>query len=365
MNGLRILGFIGLVCLSAAAVAAESVAPKAAEPMNISDFKGKSGEELDRMLKSEIVYRASLGRADDVQLLLDHGASANEISAEGTPVLSLAAARLDAEALAVAKLLLQNGANINAKDKKGQNALFHAVRSGTLDMLQLLLASKIDYYAADNKGAIARNLAYDMNRKEFADAMDEFVRAEGERIRKQYEAFNQTVSDRDKQQALSREEQAAQEKAILAAEQAVIHAKHAKHSSPEFKSALENLSYSNCAFQYWSYVRVTKQKSELSETELDAAIDAQRQQIESIIHTLVDEYAVYGPYIDMLSDKSKQLIFAKIDNMPSKIERFQQGIGKSEDMKTRCTDISKHWKEMPVEKKKDPTPARRPSSLSR
>src|SRR5689334_8205989 len=38
-------------------------------------------------LKSELVYRTNLGRADDVKLLLQQGASANETNPEGVPLL--------------------------------------------------------------------------------------------------------------------------------------------------------------------------------------------------------------------------------------------------------------------------------------
>lgn len=357
---MKIFSLICILAVIARPVYAETVPEKLAKPMAIVDFRDKSPEVLAQLLKAEIIYRASLGRADDVIWLLEHGASANESNKEGIPALSLASARRDEESLAVVSALLKYGASINQQDKQGQNALFYAVRSGRLDMASLLLKNKIDYYAADKKGNIARNIALQMGKKDFAEMLDNFVKAETARVRKQYDDINTVVGKQYKQQEddkLSAEERAqaelARQKAALEAEQAQIKQKQEKQNSVEFKRALETLAFNNCAFQYWSYVQATKQKSELENGALDDEIALYRQQLDSASQLLIDEYATYVPYIEMLSDKSKQLVFAQIDAMPSKIERFQQGIGKKEDMQTRCENISKHWKEMPLEKKKE------------
>ena len=78
--------------------------------------------------QTEIIYRANLGRADDIKLLLKDGADANQKDDKGTPLICLAAGRADEESANVITVLLAAGADINAKDRGGQNALFYAAR---------------------------------------------------------------------------------------------------------------------------------------------------------------------------------------------------------------------------------------------
>src|SRR5689334_19841495 len=81
-------------------------------------------------LKSELVYRTNLGSAEDVGLLLKQGANANEVNNDGTPLIALASARRDKEGINVIETLLKGGADLNAKDARGQTALFYAARNG-------------------------------------------------------------------------------------------------------------------------------------------------------------------------------------------------------------------------------------------
>ncbi|MDE3060878.1 MAG: ankyrin repeat domain-containing protein [Pseudomonadota bacterium] len=155
-----------------------------------------SAMAADAKVHSEIVYRANLGRADDVKLLLKQGASAKDKDDNGTPLVSLAAARKDPEGLNVLKVLLDSGADINARDIKGQTPLFYAASKGNLNTVRYLLSKGIDYYALDNNGDIARTIAFNAGHKDIVEAMDNFVKAQTEKRKAEYEHFKEQSAKR-------------------------------------------------------------------------------------------------------------------------------------------------------------------------
>lgn len=53
------------------------------------------------------------------------------------------------------KFVIDNGAEISLKNKKGETALFYAVRSGNIDVLKLLITNGADINAKDNQGQTA------------------------------------------------------------------------------------------------------------------------------------------------------------------------------------------------------------------
>ena len=130
----------------------------------------------DESVRSEIVYRASFGRADDIKLLVAQGASPDQVNGNGTPILAVAAVRTDPEAANVIGALLDLGAHINASDPKGQNALFYAAKSGNVEIVNLLLERKIDLQAVDANGNNARAEAAAAGHQNIIDAMDAFVK---------------------------------------------------------------------------------------------------------------------------------------------------------------------------------------------
>ena len=141
-----------------------------------------AGYGVEEAIRAEIVYRASFGRADDIRLLVDKGASPNQPNADGVPIIAVAAVRSDPEALNVIKMLIELRANINAADPKGQNALFYAARAGNVDVVNLLLAYKIDNLAFDANGDTARTVATKSGHQDVVFALDDFAQNKNVRV---------------------------------------------------------------------------------------------------------------------------------------------------------------------------------------
>ncbi len=95
---------------------------------------------------SVLTAAVAKGPIDLVQLLIRKGASVNTPGAYGQTALMFAAER---GSLAIAKLLLDNQANVNAvqRDVEGRTVLYYAVKQGSLEVVKLLLDRDINVNA--------------------------------------------------------------------------------------------------------------------------------------------------------------------------------------------------------------------------
>lgn len=101
-----------------------------------------------------LIYAAGVGHADVAKLLLDKGANIEAKAKDkwGGTALIYAAMYGNAD---VVKLLLDKGANIEAKDNNGETALFWAAESGYADTVKLLLDRCANIEAKEDDGSTA------------------------------------------------------------------------------------------------------------------------------------------------------------------------------------------------------------------
>jgi ankyrin repeat protein len=90
----------------------------------------------DRNARTALMVAAEWGQTDMVRWLLTYGAGPNERTNTGDTPLTLTADGLDY--VGTARLLLQNGAQINARNKKGQTALMLATTRKNRKIVELL-----------------------------------------------------------------------------------------------------------------------------------------------------------------------------------------------------------------------------------
>jgi ankyrin repeat protein len=92
------------------------------------------------------------GRTETAQYLIMHGAEVNSPSVNETRVMPLHSAAAGRH-LDVVRLLLANGADVNAEQQGGFTALHAAAQNGQVEMIQLLLANgaKVDTLTFDRK----------------------------------------------------------------------------------------------------------------------------------------------------------------------------------------------------------------------
>jgi len=120
---------------------------------NVSDFlKPKSDEEIDNSLlqlnqgqkNTELIIASVKGNIDIVKILIKNGADINAASPTKETALMYAAMRGNKD---VVEILIKNGADINIKDTHGNTALIYAARNITRnndDIVELLIKSGAD-----------------------------------------------------------------------------------------------------------------------------------------------------------------------------------------------------------------------------
>lgn len=325
--------------------------------------------------QNEIVYRTNLGRAEDVILLIESGASPNQTDKEGIPVLLLAAARKDPEGVNVVKALVEKGADINITDAKKQTALFYAARNGNAAIVQYLLDMKIDYYATDKSGNVARTVAYNAKHPEIVALMDRHITEQAKAINQQYVELNKTLEARYKELAEQAQKQREQSGGnpetspkpdthiIPNPEQTPV--PDSQPTSVQLPSDVEgeydtinlfpeqneavplmqDLAFENCAFQYWSFCRDMKQTSQYKGNDLDGIIDQHKQKVANLSEDIMLVYFLEKKYIERVSNNAKRRVFDQLQSMPSKIYRFEHGVCQTPDLMTRCEEVSKRWNE--------------------
>jgi ankyrin repeat protein len=105
--------------------------------MKCFDLLVKSADR-DTLNAATTLLAPPLGNAEALKLLLDHGADANAKDQGGAPLLALAAAS-DTLPIEAIRALLDGGADVNAKDARGKTALDIARQRGATPITDLLL----------------------------------------------------------------------------------------------------------------------------------------------------------------------------------------------------------------------------------
>jgi len=117
--------------------------------------------------RTALHFAVAARQANLVELLLANYAYVDALSSSGTP-LQVASEMGFAD---IAELLLDKGADVNAKGKDGFTPLHFAAAYGHADVAQLLIAGKADLRAKDSQGRTPADLAAEYKHSEVADLL--------------------------------------------------------------------------------------------------------------------------------------------------------------------------------------------------
>uniref|UniRef100_UPI00387FB281 Transcription factor ETV6,DARPin n=1 Tax=synthetic construct TaxID=32630 RepID=UPI00387FB281 len=107
-------------------------------------------------LGKKLLEAARAGQDDEVRILMANGADVNATDNDGYTPLHLAASNGHLE---IVEVLLKNGADVNASDLTGITPLHAAAATGHLEIVEVLLKHGADVNAYDNDGHTPLHLA--------------------------------------------------------------------------------------------------------------------------------------------------------------------------------------------------------------
>lgn len=114
---------------------------------------------------------AYFGHTDVVALLIENGADVNQVSNNGMEVAPLHAAVAHRH-MPITKILLEHGANANARQKLGVTALHSAAHQGDSEIIELLLKYQADREAEMDNGKKPVDLAIEVNHPELVHILN-------------------------------------------------------------------------------------------------------------------------------------------------------------------------------------------------
>jgi ankyrin repeat protein len=139
------------------------------EQLKLHIARGADLNKADKSNMTTLVQAILASRVEVVKVLVEAGANVDQASVLGPP-LAVAAGRAKLE---IAGVLVDGGADVNAKDRSGKTALISAAEMGQQELVELLVAKGADVNVTDKQGRTALTVA-----RRFPDVAD-FLREKG------------------------------------------------------------------------------------------------------------------------------------------------------------------------------------------
>lgn len=225
-------------------------------------------------------------------------------------------------------MLVEEGADINKTNPRGQNALFYAAKAGNGEVVEYLLSKDIHYTAADPVGNNARIIAYQSGHSDIVDILDNFVRKRNDKISQQSKEVSKEIADRHK---------AYNEAVELENQKAAI------SESDRAQSAIRELSFASCAASYWEFCSSVKQPTELNAQDILNNISTLNSRVIEFSTRLSLEHNIGGDVSQNVKIVSGDKIRSQLSAFASNEARRDDGVGTIDDMTKRCRSIADTW----------------------
>jgi len=269
--------------------------------MTMPAHGGQPSKPMHKTLKDEVVYRVSLGKPEDVKMLVERLGNPNAVDNMGWPLLAIAASRTDEAALDVVKALVELGADVNYHGGRMNYPLMFAVQSGQPEVVKYLLEQGANYRVTDPYGVKVVDFARQSGNEEVIDLIET--------------AINEDVMN------LAR-----------------------VRSQKYLDKITRELAFHACAMQYYTYYYASEQDP-IPKSQQKATLKKHKHKVGRSIGDLTTLFRVPKPETDEIFHEARSRIFNELENLISNRWRRIKGVGKPGDMEERCNRLTEEWHE--------------------
>lgn len=247
-------------------------------------------------LDDDLLYRINFGSAEDVKLLLDKGANPNAKTKQGETALVVAIQRNDKESAGIAQALIDKGANLDVTDKAGNAPIFNAIRYKQPLIAKALLLKGANFHAKNAQGITVLDFATQNGDKDTAQLVQSFI---------------------DKENAYA-----------------------SSLRTPErYKEIVAQYAIDSCLYQYWSYFLASRQAPE-KDADTQKKVNAIKQDLHDLIVQIQKYYATASTQeLNDVANQAVSKIYTALDSLISNSNRTEKGVGSDADAKARCEKI--------------------------
>jgi ankyrin repeat protein len=247
-------------------------------------------------LDDDMLYRINFGSAEDVRVLLEKGANPNARNKQGETPLEIAIERNDSESSGIAMALIEKGADIDARDKNGNPPIIDAIRYKQFRVVKELLSRGVDFHTKSSDGI----------------ALIDYAKVDGD---PETVKMIQDLIDKENAYAAS------------------------LRDPNRFKDIVQIYTMDSCLYQYWSYFYSSRQAPE-KDIETKKKIDGVKKAITDLITQIQQYYSSASTTaLHNASSRAVQTIYEILNRMVSNRNRAENGVGTEEDAKTRCGKV--------------------------
>lgn len=265
-------------------------------------------QPMKETAKDEAIYRASLGKAEDVKMLVEKLGNANIVDDMGWPLLAIAAARTDPDAFAVVQALVEAGADVNYHGGRMNYPIMFAVQSGNAEIVKFLLEQGANYRVTDPYGVRLVDYARQSGDPEVIEIIED--------------AVNNDVLNL------------------------------ARVRSQQYLDQISfDLAYNACALQYYTYYYSSGQDA-VPLVQQNEILEKHKLVIGRSIGDLVTLFRLPQAEANNLFHAARKEIFTELEGLISNRWRRIKGIGQPGDMEERCTRLTEKWKKDVFNKEK-------------
>lgn len=251
-------------------------------------------------LARNFLYSVEQGSARDVKHYISQGANPNLSNTLGRPALLIAAGRPDPDAEEIVRILLENGAEVDARDKNNETAIIAAVTKGTYESL----AHIVNYYPSiDVKNRWGETLWEIAERRGDERFMRLVVAKAGEREAYQKQFMSQENLDR----------------------------------------LINKFAYLNCSYSYLNFYSRNVDEDEIDPDGLRRVLNGQKEEIKSVVFNINRYFNLKDKRLDKIKKVVGQQITAELRHYFSQYKAKRVGIGTDADLKKRCTRLAAQW----------------------